>query len=135
MATKLPPGAETEKFENPPAVEAEEIAAAVVASIQPVAVAPPDETKVTVELTAGELAVVEAERAARRAAILKPAVPANLLVKMYRVNVDGIVAGDDKQALGIGVLTGIISRADIENSGADFDWLLSSGAIEEAGYR
>lgn len=85
--------------------------------------------------TPGELAVEAAEAAARLAALTKEAVPQEMLTKMYRVLVDGIVAGDEKQALGISVLKDLVTRADIENGGADFEWLLRSGAIEEAGYR
>ncbi len=87
-----------------------------------------------VEKTPGELAVEAAEAAAIRASLLKEAVPERLLVKQYRVMVDGIVAGDEQQALGISVLKDLVTRADIENAGADFAWLLKTGAIEEAGY-
>lgn len=84
--------------------------------------------------TPGELAIEAAEAAQKIAAMTKEAVPAAMLTKQYRVLCDGIVAGDDKQALGISVLTGLVTRADIENGGADFEWLMKSGAIEEAGY-
>lgn len=89
--------------------------------------------------TPGELAIeaAEAEAKARAEADIaaKEKIPAELMTKVYRILNDGIVAGDDKQALGINVLTGIVTRADIENSGSDFNWLLKTGIIEEAGYR
>ncbi len=87
-----------------------------------------------VEKTPGELAVEQAEAKARVAALTREVVPERMLVKQYKVLVDGIVAGDDQQALGISVLKGLVTRADIENAGADFAWLLKTGAIEEAGY-
>lgn len=98
---------------------------------------PPGVEPVTEEpvKTPGELAIEAAETAARLKALTKEAVPEALLTKHYRVLVDGIVAGDEKQALGISVLKDLVTRADIENSGADFDWLIKSGAIEEAGWR
>ncbi len=86
------------------------------------------------EKTPGEIAVEEAEAKARIATLTREAVPERLLVKQYRVMVDGIVAGDEQQALGISVLKDLVTRADIENAGADFAWLLKTGAIEEAGY-
>lgn len=57
-----------------------------------------------------------------------------ILVKQYAVLVDGIVAGDDQQALGIAVLKGNVTRADIEKAGGDFEWLLKTEAIAEVGY-
>lgn len=62
------------------------------------------------------------------------AVSADVLFKQYRVLNDGIVAGAEQQALGITVLTGLVTKSDIERAGGDFEWLLKSGAIEEAGY-
>ncbi len=85
-------------------------------------------------LDAGTLAVQAAEARVAAAKAAKEVVPATLLTKQYRVLVDGIVAGDDQQALGISVLKGLVTRADIENGGADFEWLMKTGAIEEAGY-
>lgn len=82
----------------------------------------------------GEIAIEAAEAKARIAALTREVVPERLLIKQYRVLVDGIVAGDEKQALGIAVLKDFVTRADIEASGADFEWLIKSGAIEEAGY-
>lgn len=57
-----------------------------------------------------------------------------ILTLQYRVLNDGIIAGDEQQALGINVLTGLVTRGDIENAGADFAWLLKIGALEEVGY-
>lgn len=62
------------------------------------------------------------------------AVSADLLFKQYQVMNDGIVAGEEQQALGITVLKGLVTKADIERAGGDFAWLLASGAIQEAGY-
>lgn len=62
------------------------------------------------------------------------AVSADILFKQYQVMNDGIVASDESLALGISVLKGLVTRADIERAGGDFEWLLSSGAIQEAGY-
>lgn len=57
-----------------------------------------------------------------------------VLVKQYHVEVDGIVAGDEHQALGIAVLKDNVTRADIEKAGGDFEWLIKTGAIVEVGY-
>lgn len=62
------------------------------------------------------------------------AVSADLVFKQYQVMNDGIVAGEEQQALGITVLKGLVTKADIERAGGDFVWLLASGAIQEAGY-
>lgn len=64
----------------------------------------------------------------------KEAVRADILFKQYQVMNDGIVASDESLALGISVLRGLVTRADIERAGGDFEWLLETGAIEEAGY-
>ena len=96
---------------------------------------PPGVEPAEVVKTPGELAIEAAEAAQQLAALTKEVLPVEMLTKMYRVLCDGIVAGDEKQALGISVLKDLVTRADIENGGADFEWLLSSGAIEEAGYR
>lgn len=89
--------------------------------------------------TPGEIAIEAAENEAKARAAdqakSKEQIPKELMTKVYRVLNDGIVAGDEKQALGINVLTGIVTREDIENSGSDFAWLLRTGIIEEAGYR
>lgn len=65
---------------------------------------------------------------------LKKPIESSILTLKYNVLNDGIVAGDDKQANGIAILKGPLTRSDIDNSGADFEWLLSIGVIEEAGY-
>ncbi len=87
-----------------------------------------------VVLTPGELAVQKAEELAALVKANKEAIPAAILTKRYRVLVDGIVAGDEQQALGIAILKDLVTRADIENAGADFEWLLKINAIEDAGY-
>ncbi len=91
----------------------------------------PRKKEVIPELTPGELAVLKAEEAAKTREAAREAIPSHVMVKKYRVLVDGIVAGDEQQALGIAILKDLVTRADIENAGADFEWLLKIGAIED----
>lgn len=60
-------------------------------------------------------------------------VPAGMLVKVYDIVADAILGvGHTPEAPGI--LKGRVTRADLEAAGVDFEWLLKTEAIIEAGY-
>lgn len=60
-------------------------------------------------------------------------VRADMLVKQYEIVQDAIL-GEGHTPEAPAFLKGIVTKADLDAAGVDFDWLLRSGAIVEAGY-
>ena len=70
------------------------------------------------------------------APVQKPEViSSSMLIMTYQIMADAITGqGRTDAPDSPGHISGIVTRADIEAIGGDFEWLLRSGAIAEAGY-
>lgn len=62
-------------------------------------------------------------------------ISSTMLIMTYQIMVDAITGQGRADAPDVpGHISGIVTKADIEGIGGDFEWLMKTGAIAEAGY-